>query len=304
MLVGLKNSPNVSTRLNIETVKTLDMLIVCHDFRHQLPLSTWLQLWTFTFLLTIRRTPPRQIFLHQTVQLMQHNSQQVPPNHGTPIKAIRLMMSSLTSKKATKAEHSTRVMMSSLRFKTDTKRALGKAIRLMMSSLKWKTKIEPEKTNILHHWCAVWGYKWPRSPWKQTSITNHSDPAARSLAGYSTFNSPLSFRWLQAGGWSGETNQRKVSKFFPHKKEYMQLVLHAQYLGNYKFVFHSIVKSRCLHKPIYRSLRKALLAFRDHMIFYHIDELVFHIYHVLRINLVGLKCRKVLLKRSRNLTSS
>ena len=49
--------------------------------------------------------------------------------------------------------------------------------------------------------------------------------------------------------------------------------MHAQYLGHDKFVFHLIVKPRYFHKPIYRSLRKTLLALRDQMKFYRTDKL-------------------------------
>ena len=55
--------------------------------------------------------------------------------------------------------------------------------------------------------------------------------------------------------------------YFPTKKEYKQPVLHAQYLGHDKFVFHLIVKPRYFLKPAYRSLRKALLALCDQMNF-------------------------------------
>ena len=60
---------------------------------------------------------------------------------------------------------------------------------------------------------------------------------------------------------------------FPTKKEYKQQVLHAQYLGHDKFVFHLIVKPRYFHKPTYRSLRKALLALHDQLNFYRMDKL-------------------------------
>ena len=62
-------------------------------------------------------------------------------------------------------------------------------------------------------------------------------------------------------------------RYFPTKKEYKQQILHAQYLGHDKFLFHLIVKPRFFHKPTYRSLRKALLALRDQMNFYRIDKL-------------------------------
>ena len=104
---------------------------------------------------------------------------------------------------------------------------------------------------------------------------------------------------FKLGAYLAKQIKEKSPSYFRTKKEYMQLVLHAQYLANDDFVFHVIVKLRCFHKPTYRSLRKALLAFLHHMFFYHIDELVFHIYHVLRINLVGMKCTKLLLKNSR-----
>ena len=67
--------------------------------------------------------------------------------------------------------------------------------------------------------------------------------------------------------------KEKFPSYFPTKKEYKQQVLHAQYLGHDKFVFHLIVKPRYFHKPTYRSLRKALLALRDQMNFYRIDKL-------------------------------
>ena len=67
--------------------------------------------------------------------------------------------------------------------------------------------------------------------------------------------------------------REKFPGYFPTKKEYKQQVLHAQYLGHDKFVFHLIVKPRYFHKPTYRSLRKALSALRDQMNFYRIDKL-------------------------------
>ena len=67
--------------------------------------------------------------------------------------------------------------------------------------------------------------------------------------------------------------KEKFPSYFPTQKEYKQQVLHAQYLGHDKFVFHLIVKPRYFHKPTYRSLRKALLALRDQMNFYRIDKL-------------------------------
>ena len=87
-------------RLNTAVVKALDMPTVCHDSRQQPPLSKRQQPWT----LTGRRTPPRKIFLLLTVKLDQHNSRIAPPYHGTPTKSIRLMMISLTLKKAMKPE--------------------------------------------------------------------------------------------------------------------------------------------------------------------------------------------------------
>ena len=67
--------------------------------------------------------------------------------------------------------------------------------------------------------------------------------------------------------------KEKFPNYFPTQKEYKQQVLHAQYLGHDKFVFHLIVKPRYFHRPTYRSLRKALLALRDQMNFYLIDKL-------------------------------
>ena len=67
--------------------------------------------------------------------------------------------------------------------------------------------------------------------------------------------------------------KEKFPSYFPTQKEYKQQVLHAQYLGHDKFVFHLIVKPRYFHKPTYRSLRKAILALRDQMNFYRIDKL-------------------------------
>ena len=53
----------------------------------------------------------------------QHNHRIAPPYHGTPLKAIRLMMSSLESNTATKPAHTTtvRLMISSLRSEMATK---------------------------------------------------------------------------------------------------------------------------------------------------------------------------------------
>ena len=67
--------------------------------------------------------------------------------------------------------------------------------------------------------------------------------------------------------------KEKSPSYFPTKKEYKQQVLHAQYLGHDKFVFHFIVKPRYFHKPTYRSLRKALSALREQMDFYRIDKM-------------------------------
>ena len=67
--------------------------------------------------------------------------------------------------------------------------------------------------------------------------------------------------------------KEKFPSYFSTKTEYKQIVLHAQYLGLDKYVFHLIVKPRYFHKPTYRSLRKALLALRDQMNFYRIDKL-------------------------------
>ena len=66
--------------------------------------------------------------------------------------------------------------------------------------------------------------------------------------------------------------KEKFPSYFPTKTEYKQQVLHAQYLGHDKFVFHLIVKPRYFLKPIYRSPRKTLLALRDQMNFYRIDN--------------------------------
>ena len=75
--------------------------------------------------------------------------------------------------------------------------------------------------------------------------------------------------------WAGLAKQinEKFLSYFPTEKEYKQQVLHAQYLGHDKFVFHLIVKPRYFHKPTYRSLRKALSALRDQMNFYRSDKL-------------------------------
>ena len=67
--------------------------------------------------------------------------------------------------------------------------------------------------------------------------------------------------------------KEKFPSYFPTKKEYKQQVLHGQYLGRVKFVFHLIVKPRYFHKPTYRSLRKALLALHDQLSFYRIEKL-------------------------------
>ena len=75
---------------------------------------------------------------------------------------------------------------------------------------------------------------------------------------------------FKLGAGLAEQIKEKFPSYFPTKKECKQQVLHAQYLGHDKFVFHLIVKPRYFHKPTYRSLRKALLALRDHMNFYRI----------------------------------
>ena len=67
--------------------------------------------------------------------------------------------------------------------------------------------------------------------------------------------------------------EEKFPSCFSTKKEYKQQVLHSQYLGHDRFVFHLIVKPRYFHKPTYRSLRKILIALRDQMHFYCIHKL-------------------------------
>ena len=67
--------------------------------------------------------------------------------------------------------------------------------------------------------------------------------------------------------------KKTFSSFFWTKKEYKLQVLHAQYLGLDKFVFHLIVKPSYFHKSTYRSLRKTLLALRDELNFYRINKL-------------------------------
>ena len=78
---------------------------------------------------------------------------------------------------------------------------------------------------------------------------------------------------FKLGAGRAKQIKEKFPIYFPTKKEYKQQVLHAQYFGHDKFVFHLIVKSRYFHKPTYRSLRKTLLALRDQMNFYRIDKL-------------------------------
>ena len=65
---------------------------------------------------------------------------------------------------------------------------------------------------------------------------------------------------FELGAGVAKAIKEKYPNYFPTKKEYKQQVLHAQYLGDDKFVFPWIVKPRFFHKPTYRSLRKALLA--------------------------------------------
>ena len=67
--------------------------------------------------------------------------------------------------------------------------------------------------------------------------------------------------------------KEKFPSYLPTKKAYKQQVLHAQYLGHDKFVFHLIVKPGYFHKPTYRCLRKTLLVLCDQMNFYRIDRL-------------------------------
>ena len=78
---------------------------------------------------------------------------------------------------------------------------------------------------------------------------------------------------FELGAGVAKQIKEKFPNFFPTKKAYKQQLLHAQYLGHGKIVFHLIVKSRYFHKPTYRSLRKTLLALRDQMNFYRIDKL-------------------------------
>ena len=69
--------------------------------------------------------------------------------------------------------------------------------------------------------------------------------------------------------------KEKFPSYFLTKTDYKQQLLHAQYLGHDKFVYHLIVKPRDFHGPTNRSLLKALLAFRDQMNFYRINKLGF-----------------------------
>ena len=66
--------------------------------------------------------------------------------------------------------------------------------------------------------------------------------------------------------------REKFPDDYPEKLPKQQ-VLHAQYLGKNKFIYHLIVKPRHFHKPTYKSLRKALTALRDHLVFYRIEKL-------------------------------
>ena len=67
--------------------------------------------------------------------------------------------------------------------------------------------------------------------------------------------------------------KKKNSSELPTRKEYKQQVLHAQYLGDKKFVVDLIVRLCCFHKSTYRSLRKALLALLDQLSFYRVGKL-------------------------------
>ena len=82
----------------------------------------------------------------------------------------------------------------------------------------------------------------------------------------------ISFDFKLGAGFVKQIKE-KFPTYFPTKQEYKQQVLHAQYLGHDKFVFHLVVKPRYFHKPTYRSLRKTLLALSDQMHFYRIDKL-------------------------------
>ena len=81
---------------------------------------------------------------------------------------------------------------------------------------KWQRNRRRQKQS--DWWWAIRDYKWPQNRCKQTSITIHSIRAAKTLARFSTFYSLLFFIWLQAGSWTPETNQRKVSRYYPSKK--------------------------------------------------------------------------------------
>ena len=94
-------------------------------------------------------TPPRNIFLLQTVKLNQHNHWIAPLYHGTLVKSMRGKMSSLTSRKGTKPEQTNRLMLSSLKSESSTNPEQRKPIRRKMRNLTTETASQPKKTQAI-----------------------------------------------------------------------------------------------------------------------------------------------------------
>ena len=237
-------------KLGTEVVKALDTLTACHDSRQQPLLSTWLQPWTLT-------CQPN----HSSQSLPSFNSHTPPaqPSHSTTIRRDT-PQSNQTDDEQSGVKHGHEAGTNN-NSQTDDEQS---GVKHGHEAGANNSQTDDEQSGITHGHEAR-----ANNPVSQFTVTEQQ----RDFLDFPHSILHCVSADFKLGPGLAKQIKEKFPSFFPTQKEYQQQVLHAQYLGHDKFVFHLIVKPRYFHKPTYRSLRKTLLALRDQMNFHRTDKL-------------------------------